>query len=102
MTRRDLDSLIGYVLAAEERAELALESESGKVRLFFKLWTIKEALLKALGTGFYLDMAKFEVPSSIRNGSAGMFRFPHIPDVKWQVEYWGDEEYSAAVAHEIT
>ena len=99
---RDLDSLIGYILAPEEQAELALESGAGKVRLFFKLWTIKEALLKALGTGFYLDMAKFEVPLSIREGSAGIFRFPHISDVRWQVEYWGDEDYAAAVAHEIT
>lgn len=100
VVRTNLDSLIEYVLAPDEQAELSLESGNVKVEMFFKLWTIKEALLKALGTGFYLDMAKFEVPSSIRMGSAGTFRFPHIPNVRWQVEYWTLGNYAAALAHE--
>ena len=101
VVRYNLDSLIGYVLGPNEQASLALESGAGKANLFFRLWTIKEALLKAFGTGFHLDMSKFEVPSAIRTGTAGTFRFPHMPTVKWHVEYLGNDEYAAATAHEI-
>lgn len=99
--RYNLDPLVEYVLGPNEQASLALESETGKAHLFFKLWTIKEALLKALGTGFHLDISQFEVPSTIRTGSEGTFRFPHMPAVKWHVEYLGNDEYAAATAHEI-
>ena len=99
--RYDLDSLIVYILGPNEQAALARESGKSKVELFFKLWTIKEALLKALGTGFHLDISKFEVPSAIRTGTEGIFRFPHMPAVKWRVEYLGNDEYAAATAHEI-
>lgn len=99
--RYNLDSLIEYVLGPNEQASLSLESGAGRANLFFKLWTIKEALLKALGTGFHLDMSKFEVPSAIRTGTDGIFRFPHIPAIKWHVEYLGNDEYAAATAHEV-
>ena len=99
--RYDLDPLVEYVLGPNEQASLALESETGKANLFFKLWTIKEALLKALGTGFHLDISQFEVPSVIRTGSEGTFRFPHMPAVKWHVEYLGNDDYAAATAHEM-
>ena len=33
-----------------------------KVRLFYRLWALKEALIKALGTGFSLNPSRFEVP----------------------------------------
>ena len=99
--RHDLDSLMQYILGPVEQADLALESGPGKNTLFFKLWTIKEALLKALGTGFYLDMSKFEVSAAIREGTAGTFHFPHLPEVVWQIEYFGNEEYAAAAAHEV-
>ena len=100
VVRHNLDSLIDYVLGPNEQAHLAKESGRGKADLFFKLWTIKEALLKALGTGFHLDMSKFEVPSDIRVGTEGIFRFPHMPAIKWRVMYLGTDEYAAAAAHE--
>ena len=100
VVRHELDPLIEYILGPDEQASLALQSGVNKVHLFFKLWTIKEALLKALGTGFHLDISKFEVPPGIRVGTAGVFRFPHMPAIKWRVLYLGTDEYAAAVAHE--
>ncbi len=101
VVRHNLDSIIDYVLGPNEQAHLAKESGAGKADLFFKLWTIKESLIKALGTGFHLDMSKFEVPSDIRMGTEGIFRFPHMPAVKWRVMYLGTDEYAGAAAHEI-
>ena len=101
IVRHNLDSLIDYTFGPNEQAHLAKESGTGKIDLFFKLWTIKEALLKALGTGFHFDMSKFEVPSDVRVGTAGEFRFPHLPAFRWRVVYLGTDEYAAAAAHEI-
>ena len=99
--RRDLDALIEAVLAPDERTELASTSGGDRIVRFYGLWTIKEALVKALGTGLQLDLAGFEVPPAMRRGMTdGVFRFAHLPSVTWRVENLGNEEFAAAVAHE--
>ena len=99
--RRDLDALIAAVLAPDERGELASTIGHHRVARFYDLWTIKEALLKALGTGIHLDIAGFEVPPAMRRGvRAGAFRFPHSPGITWWVENLGTEDFAAALAHE--
>ena len=101
--RRDLDALIAAVLAPDERAELASTAGLHRVSRFYDSWTIKEALVKALGTGLELDIAGFEVPPALRRGvRAGAFRFPHLPGITWWVENLGTEHFAAAVAHECT
>lgn len=72
-----------------------------RVQLFFRLWTIKEALIKALGLGFSLDPSQFEVPQALHQGRMSIFRFPQLPEVHWRVEYIGNEDFSAAIAHEL-
>ena len=59
---RDFDGIAGTVFGAQERAALAAAWGDDKVRLFYRLWTLKEALIKALGTGFSLAPARFEYP----------------------------------------
>ena len=101
VARRDLDALIAAVLTPDERAELASSGGGERNARFFTLWTIKEALLKALGTGLQLDVAGFEVPPAMRRGvTTGEFRFPHLPAVAWRVENLGNEHFAAALAHE--
>lgn len=46
---RDIDGLAREVLTDEERAQLARSTEPH--RLFYRFWTLKEACVKALGTG---------------------------------------------------
>ena len=36
------------------------------MHLFFRLWSMKEALIKALGSGFSLNPFGFEVPGPMR------------------------------------
>ena len=84
-----------------EQAELALKRGCDKVHLFFSLWTIKEALIKALGKGFSLDVSGFEVPLAMRRGVVtSTFRFPEMPSVRWRLENLGNERFAAAIAHE--
>ena len=99
---RDLDGLIGSVMGPRERAELALAHGNHRLHLFYRLWTVKEALIKALGSGFSLDVSRFEIPSAMRRGmKASLFQFPHIPAVRWWLEDLGNEHFAAAIAHEL-
>ncbi len=101
-SRHDLDGPIADVLGPDERTELAKARGDRKVHMFFRLWTIKEALIKALGTGHHTDVSAFQVPANMRGGEAsGEFRFLHLPDVTWRLDDLGNSEFAAALAHEL-
>lgn len=101
VARRDLDALMAAVLTPDERAEIGAAEAGERIGRFYGLWTIKEALVKALGTGLQLDLAAFAVPPAMRRGvTACEFRFPHLPEVTWRVQNLGNEHFAAAVAHE--
>ena len=99
--RKDFDELSEAVFGPHEQSALARVGGRDRARLFFRLWTIKEALIKALGLGFTLDVSQFEVPPALYQGRVGIFRFPQLPEVDWRVEYIGNEDFSAAIAHEL-
>ena len=101
VTRLDLDGISEIVFSPGEQADFASVREPGKRHLFFTLWTLKEALIKALGTGFSLNPSRFEVPPAMRRAARkGMFRFPHMPDVEWRLENLGNPDFAAAIAYE--
>ena len=99
--RGDFDELSEAVFGPHEQSALASVRGRDRIQLFFRLWTIKEALIKALGLGFSLDPSQFEVPQALHQGRMSMFRFPQLPEVHWRVEYIGNEDFSAAIAHEL-
>ena len=100
-SRTNLDAIIETVFGPEEQDELALVRGRRKLQLFFRLWTIKEALIKALGTGLSFDPAEFEAPASMRRGaSSAAYRFPQLPSIEWRVNDLGCEAFAAAVVHE--
>ncbi len=100
-TRRRLDLLVEAALGPGERAEVASKRGAAQLDLFLRLWTMKEALMKACGEGFRLDATTFEVPSSMRHGeTSGMLQLPAMPGVFWYLEDLGDERFAAAIAHE--
>ena len=100
--RRDFDRLIEAAFGQDEQIDLRQERASGEFQLFYKLWTVKEALIKALGTGLSLDPATFEAPVAMRRGApTSLYRFPHIPEEKWHVEDLGNEKFAAAIAFDV-
>ena len=100
--RRHLESLIEAVMDTEEQAELSRMSGDAQLRQFFRLWTCKEALIKALGTGFSTDISKFQVPAGLRQGAgSAVFQFEHLPGVAWQLDDIGSQEFAAALAREL-
>ena len=99
--RDNIDNLSAVVFSPREQAELAVASGQARLRLFFDLWAMKEALVKALGTGFHINPALFEVPSPMRRGNPeGTVRFPDFPGVQWRLVNLGNEDFAAAVAYE--
>ena len=100
-TRRDLDILITETLTPAEKSRMADVGANRKRQLFFRLWTMKEALVKALGKGFSLHISELEIPPAMCNGlRLCEFRFPHIPEVRWRLENLGNRDFAAAIAHE--
>ena len=99
---RKLDELIEAVFGPNERAELADTRGDARIRLFFRLWTLKEAAAKALGTGLSFDVSCFEIPTAIRSGArGGVFRIPQVPHVQWRLTDIGNDRFAAALSQEI-
>ena len=100
--RQDIDLLSEAVFGPTEQAELASTGGYAKTHLFFRLWTIKEALMKAHGAGFQLDASSFETPlDMLRGARKSKFRLPQLPGVAWRLEDLGNERFAAAIAHEL-
>ena len=67
-TRRDFDFLIDTVFGPEEQAAFALADGQERTNLFYSIWTLKEAVLKALGKGFALDATSIKIPAAMLRG----------------------------------
>ena len=107
--RHDPDGEIRKVFTPDEQDALASAAGDIKTRLFFKLWTLKEAVIKALGTGFSLDTATFELPRPMYREGQRRARFelpplrqlPRHPRVAWRLDDLGNDDFAAAVAREL-
>ena len=96
---RDFDGIGRIVYGPREMRALCAATGTGKVNLFYRFWSLKEALIKALGTGFSLDPSRFEVPRSMIAGArAAVFRFPHLPADPFWLEDLGESRFAAARA----
>ena len=101
VVRHDMDGEIAEVFSPLERETLSNTSGENKVQMFFRLWTIKESLIKAIGKGFRLDTSTFTIPEQLIHGARrANFRFPCSPAQEWQIENLENEQFAAALAHE--
>ncbi|WP_446830188.1 4'-phosphopantetheinyl transferase family protein [Candidatus Foliamicus sp.] len=99
---RNLKAYSDLLFTPRERIELERTEGSAKVELFYRLWTIKEALVKAAGDGLSMDTAGFEIPPAlIRGDTTAEFSFPETPSIRWRIENIGNEQFAAAVAREL-
>ena len=101
VAQRDLEGIGSLVYGPAERRLLAAAGRE-KVHLFYRLWSMKEALIKAIGAGFSLSPSRFEVPEPILHGDqSGVFRFPHAPADEWQLLDLGEPRFAAALAYKV-
>lgn len=102
VAHRNLDLLVESVLGEQEQALLARTHGDTRTHLFFKLWTMKEALIKAHGTGMALDPSRVQIPPAMLGGTTrSTLQSPEIPGVRWRLDDLGNEQFAAAVAHEL-
>jgi len=100
---RDFDGIGRFVYSPHERRALSAVAGSEKAGLFYRFWSLKEALIKALGTGFSLSPARFEVPRPMIEGErAAVFHFPHLPSDPFWLEDLGESRFAAARARRLT
>ena len=101
--RRDFDGIASLTFTPAEQAELGAADGVRKPEFFYRIWTMKEALIKALGVGLSLNPARFEIPPAMRAGARRCeFRFPHLPGDQWRLEDLGNADFAAAIATEST
>ncbi|MEZ5332854.1 MAG: 4'-phosphopantetheinyl transferase superfamily protein [Thermoanaerobaculia bacterium] len=75
------------ILAAREREELAGLAGEARVRRLFALWTLKEAVLKALGTGLAVEPAEIAFSFEGGDGPAVTFEGPGVEaGERWSLE----------------
>ena len=100
--RNNMGLLAEAAFTTSEQIDLGSVDGTEKLRLFFRIWTMKEALIKAVGMGLSLDMSSFEIPAAMRRRAANsVFSLPQAPSVYWRLESISNRDYCAALAHEI-
>ena len=102
VAQRDLEGIGSLVYGPVERRLLAAAAGREKVHLFYRLWSMKEALIKAIGAGFALSPSRFEIPEAMLQGDqSGLFRFPHAPEGEWRLLDLGETRFAAALAYRL-
>ena len=100
--RRYLDELIDTVLSREERSAIQGLPPDVRLNSFLRFWTIKEAIIKAIGSGHSLDVAEIETPTSMRRGArTGVFRSPPPTAATLRLKDLGNKDFAAALAYEV-
>lgn len=82
----DMESLTKTCFAGEERRQLtAMATSDERLRGFFRGWTRKEAVLKALGSGLSKPLDSFEV--SLQNERPSLLRMSGEADAsqRWRI-----------------
>ena len=99
--RSNLPGLIARVCSRIEQDYLLGLEQDQRLRQFLRLWTLKEAVVKAHGQGISLTaLADLEVPEIMRRGaSSSSFRFPVTQESTWLLEDLGTQPFAAALAY---
>ncbi len=97
--RKDLEGIGSLVFSPAERRLLAAAADDNRRRLFYRFWSLKEALIKAVGTGFSRSPRGIEIPAPMLRGArTGEFRFSDSPAETWRLVDLGERRFAAALA----
>ena len=102
-TRPDLVGTVRTIMSPHETRVLAGHPNGETDYHLYRVWTLKEALAKALGWGFSLDLTKVSLPPAMLDGKRiGELRLSHDPSVWWRIEDLGNPQYAAALALDLS
>lgn len=91
-----LDLATRYFHPREVEAIAGMSDEEGQHRAFFRVWTLKEAVVKALGDGLAIPLQSFEV--SIASVRPRMVRAPEAGPPTWWLQSDTLDGYGFALA----
>ena len=97
--REDLEGIGRLVFTPAEQRLLERAGERDKPDQFYRLWSLKEALIKAIGTGFSRSPRGIELPAPLLRGArTGEYRFSDSPAETWRLADLGERRFAAALA----
>ena len=100
--RPHVDEILYSVFSSQEQDMLRQSREPRTRQLFFRLWTYKEALIKATGEGFRRDTSAFSVPVQLLDQTrTASMTLRDMPDIVWKIVNIETEQFAAAIAHEL-
>lgn len=97
----ECDAIVKRFFSCQEQEFFFQIPVAERTRMFFRLWSMKEAVLKADGKGLSMSMSKFSV-APIPNGEV-IFAEPYsaLNGKMKVIELGGDFEYSRALCHKV-
>jgi 4'-phosphopantetheinyl transferase len=96
----DLDDLAQHFFTAKESALISSLSGNRKQELFYKIWTCKEAYLKAVGAGLFIPLDQIEVKFEA-DGSVCLISHDGMEMNDWQSHLFSPQvNYQCAVCVE--
>ena len=100
--RPNIDEILYSVFSSKEQVLLKHTPARNKRQLFFRLWTFKEALIKATGEGFRRDTTAFSIPDSLLGQDrVASMKLSDIPNVEWKIINLESDHFAAAAAYEL-
>lgn len=100
--RHDIDGPIRDVFSTIEQRALDDAAPEAKLAMFFRLWTIKEAIIKATGEGFRANTSSFSIPENIIHGDyESELVYPPGSNRRWVLVNLETDDFAAAIAREV-
>lgn len=101
--RRDIEGLSRYAFSPREQAALAATAPAQRRAAFFRIWTRKEAYLKALGMGLHIPLESFEVTHEPEQALLLDARHEGAQPHLWTMHHLelGRPDYQAALVHDL-
>jgi len=100
--RLDIDGDTRLLFAPEERARPNRADGQRRLKQFWSLWAMKDALVKASSRSPARDTASFTIPpATVLGANCTVVWFPDPPSTQCQLERHDGTRLSAALTHEV-